>query len=673
MVHSLFHSKHLYNAMNAESPEVRRNRRVLGSPFKSPVKNTGSVATEIPHNPPVATIEDSPKVSDSNDKSINPIPEIVCPICNEGMKFLSQLNQHIDDVHQKVESTESSYTSPEPRISRRELQIDLLNGDKGFSLSFDESRKNGKSGDIKLGRDALSPGPGAPLGRERLTRQHWQSPTPGAKCSMKGCKKTLSVKQGIVNCRRCGKLFCNAHSNYKVRLKNGPSANSLPVFESLKSGVWSRVCQNCHIERQDYTSSEPKMEDLTAQFRKTRVAKNEDKEMTRNKIQKRFIKLTELLVDSHMKKQEQSKQSLFNTWNLFGAKTDSNDLNILEQEIDIVGRDNWMEDSKIHNCAICYVHFNMLTRKHHCRLCGSIVCDDLFAERKMCSIMVPINQLLDKLINLNYNALVRNNLSLLLLDDCKIRFRCCINCKNHLLYEWKQNQQTEHDFDSVHKLKTLFETYKSLIILKDQILLYMERFESLFETTSTTTDQFEQVREKLLGYLKDYENFSNQIKQHFYNRVDFNLRLKPEFEDSGRLISNVYQSSVIFLQDNLLRFKLLSDELTERTKIELHDSKKYIANSGTPPVTDDSASATTEIAHAPKNATESQPRLTKKQIRELREQLMVMNEQKFLVENLIEDSIKQRKFDELSSLKENKNELIKRIQELEDELGEFGF
>ena len=57
----------------------------------------------------------------------------------------------------------------------------------------------------------------------------------------------------------------------------------------------------------------------------------------------------------------------------------------------------------------------------------------------------------------------------------------------------------------------------------------------------------------------------------------------------------------------------------------------------------------------------------------MREQLMVMNEQKFLVEKLIKDYTKQRRFDELDTLISNKTELEETIKSLEEELGEFGF
>ena len=35
----------------------------------------------------------------------------------------------------------------------------------------------------------------------------------------------------------------------------------------------------------------------------------------------------------------------------------------------------WLEDKDVHLCPNCAKGFNMLNRKHHCRLCGAIMCN----------------------------------------------------------------------------------------------------------------------------------------------------------------------------------------------------------------------------------------------------------------------------------------------------------
>ena len=36
---------------------------------------------------------------------------------------------------------------------------------------------------------------------------------------------------------------------------------------------------------------------------------------------------------------------------------------------------NWLEDSSVRECRICGEAFGMTRRKHHCRNCGTIVCN----------------------------------------------------------------------------------------------------------------------------------------------------------------------------------------------------------------------------------------------------------------------------------------------------------
>jgi hypothetical protein len=42
----------------------------------------------------------------------------------------------------------------------------------------------------------------------------------------------------------------------------------------------------------------------------------------------------------------------------------------------------WVNDEDVKNCMVCKAGFGMLTRKHHCRQCGSVVCGDCSQNRK---------------------------------------------------------------------------------------------------------------------------------------------------------------------------------------------------------------------------------------------------------------------------------------------------
>ena len=42
--------------------------------------------------------------------------------------------------------------------------------------------------------------------------------------------------------------------------------------------------------------------------------------------------------------------------------------------VDVRGRQVWERDEDVPNCRICDREFTVLTRRHHCRVCGRIVC-----------------------------------------------------------------------------------------------------------------------------------------------------------------------------------------------------------------------------------------------------------------------------------------------------------
>lgn len=69
----------------------------------------------------------------------------------------------------------------------------------------------------------------------------------------------------------------------------------------------------------------------------------------------------------------------------------------------------------------------------------------------------------------------------------------------------------------------------------------------------------------------------------------------------------------------------------------------------------------------------SKTTLSKREIREKREKLMVLNEQKFLVEEMYTDFKKQRKFEDLKTLDSSLSDIQKEIDQLVIELGDESF
>lgn len=603
-----------------------------------------------------------------------------CPICNEPMVSVHQLNRHIDDSHLDTpESTgeregtvfKNSGAENSPKdikawikkkipgdtpslfvpLKRKTLNLDLLDGNRGFGLSDslnDTSKSPDRNQNLPLERLPVGTVSPRVSKASEITRSHWRQPSINGtlSCSQPGCKRTLNIKSGIVNCRKCGKLFCNEHSRCKVRLRNPvPGEGKLPMYDTSASGVWCRSCELCYMNKPDFAAGvQVVAHDVTAEFLQLRNGFVDKSMLRRIKLQKRFIKNANIIAERFAASSKQPFWSTL-TYPVLGNKTD---LLMLEQK-QIVGFDNWQDDSASH-CAICFTAFNMLIRKHHCRLCGRIVCNDPTGERMFCSLLVPITSFIDRLPNLNYAAVVRDNLAKMHNEPTeaqdRISLRCCVDCKNDLLHSWRLSDEVRGDSD-----RDIFTIYNGILALKSTISSFLPRYRKLVDEivkSDVEKDRLDlnKARLRLMTVLKDFEGASTRFRTLFLQLEDGMLCIKPEYANHKQLVLNMYQSTIMFLQDNLETFKLLNAKVQE---VDQRTIDKMDVNA------------------------DEQPRLTKREVREMREKLMVMKEQTFIVEQLIESATKQRKFDEIDLLLGNKNELEKEIAVLEDELGDEGF
>ncbi|CAH2354144.1 hypothetical protein CLIB1423_14S03092 [[Candida] railenensis] len=667
---------------------------------------------------------------------------LLCPICSESMVSLSQLNRHIDDIHSGSDSgVLSSSSSPAPPASgspvsptpplqkapmnreflngsvsrwlknnfenvvetspltspqkRKTVKLDLLDKNKGFSLS--ESLTSPSTLNVFNDSDGtkekdISKSPGKPPTASasrnnvnRLSRSHWQQPSSVSTdyCADQTCHRVLNIKNGKVNCRKCGLLYCNEHTYYKARLKNNDTIPKKPeiLYEPSKEGTWARVCRSCYEGKPE--DNEPLTNDLTSSFKKQRQIHNDQKELHRNKVTKRFIKLVNLHSDYYL-----STKTNPDFWFSSSSWTVSR---VLDEEKQIVGLENWQHDSQVQACPLCFSNFNFFTRRHHCRVCGRIVCDGSLNDKQIiCSMDVPLNLFLNnKLAHLNFSPLVVQNMKELKEipdDNEKFRIRCCNDCKDDLLHDWKSSNDSNRDVYS--SSSEIFKLYDQLFLIKKNIHGLYPKYEKLIHSyqVSGDLDEINKLRIKLMSFLRDFESLIALFKKSFFVLTKQNV-LKPSDDlssDIQKLVNNIHQSTTTYLQETLINIKQLSNVLKEKEKNELKAHQQYVADAAVKNIESNNVGGSEEdsiqsplspssLSPKPLPSQILEPDLTKRQIRELREELMVMSEQKFIIQGLIEKVTKSRKFDELAPLEENKTELDRNIQDLERKLGEFGF
>jgi len=392
-------------AVAAPPPRHARNASLL-----SPSESSLSLSSQT-SNSPASTTETRDDIATKvllaapghAAASAGASSRLVCPICNDDMVTLLQLNRHLDDTHQNLVEEEQdevkNWFELQMHKAKKFQPLAVLN-QKLKGLDVFESN-DAPSPPPHLAHPAAAtaaaaaastmytpdPAPAPPVRRapdEEVTRAHWQRPSYRDACADPTCARPTSASQmalggssSAVNCRCCGKLFCEDHTMYQMKLSR--QAKHDPV-----RGYWCRVCETCYKSREGYNDHHGLERNHFAVFAKLRRAKVDREHMEVSRLEKRLTKLTQLLANPPQ--DDQTASGGF--WPLSTAK---NQRKALEQSII-----TWEEDAHISQCPFCQQEFSSYTfRRHHCRMCGRVVCGD---PKTACSSEVGLNVAAGRLV-----------------------------------------------------------------------------------------------------------------------------------------------------------------------------------------------------------------------------------------------------------------------------------
>ena len=192
-----------------------------------------------------------------------------------------------------------------------------------------------------------------------ITKSHWQRFSGFDTCSDPLCGKRLGAQHGQVNCRSCGKLFCDEHTMYQMKLSR--SAQHEPV-----RGLWYRVCETCYKTREGYNDHNGFERSHMEYFKSMRRKVVDKQTLETSRLESRLTRLTQLLADPPPPDSNQSR----GLWHSLAGK--GTHVRILEQTIV-----PWEDDATVNECPFCQQPFSQYTlRRHHCRTCGRVVCGD---------------------------------------------------------------------------------------------------------------------------------------------------------------------------------------------------------------------------------------------------------------------------------------------------------
>nr|XP_002122676.1 rabenosyn-5 isoform X2 [Ciona intestinalis] len=213
----------------------------------------------------------------------------------------------------------------------------------------------------------------------------------------------------------------------------------------------------------------------------------------------------------------------------------------------------WVRDVDVPYCPTCGDRFNVARRRHHCRLCGSIMCTK-------CSLFVQLelaDQLVESLrkvpgmrkrtqsdLNLSRSASMSSS------QDEEISLRCCHDCYVVLM---KRKDRLEQD-KNMPLLVLLYEKLQSATNGANSLAPEYEKIaDSLNQGEETyELDTANELRFKLIKLYEKIDVVSKKIE--VLNSEDEEFPLSPT---TVRLQTSIRRASHAYLQENMLTLRSL--------------------------------------------------------------------------------------------------------------------
>lgn len=569
---------------------------------------------------------------------------------------LLQLNRHIDDNHQEL-----------PEVQQDEVKTwfdkQVLKAKRFQPLSLINSKLRGLEVFEPNETQHIAPppstaGPRPPLDTvidpdEMVTRKHWQRSTGNDRCTEPSCGKSLGALDGNINCRNCGRLFCEVHTLYQMKLSR--SATHEPV-----RGYWCRVCETCYKSREGYNDHSAVMVDHTDAFVAIRRRKVERQNLEIQRLEKRLTKLTQLLAYPPDEAVGGGGGLLTPVASLAGQK---NARKQLEQSVV-----TWEEDASVPRCPFCQQEFSWSFRRHHCRMCGRVVCADVQTE---CSSEVGLN--VTKPVS---NGTGNEKPDVPKGHHINVDVRMCRDCK-HTIF-------AKRDFQDAVTLKPPDQrAYETLRQFERGIRLLMPSFQRALVALQPPDDDFSldrpppshtqiqeanKLRKRLTDSFAKYHVAAKRIRD-----------MKTTSPTQLRLQKNVYTAASSFLHTYMLPMKSLPTMLKRNLSspgnpgshrrllgaADRHGSSGSVPGALSPLRRGESAepgSETASLGEASETSTAVSALETEE--KELRERLVVLEEQRFLVQEMVNNARASRRFEEVGALNKNVEELDREISAL---------
>ncbi len=453
---------------------------------------------------------------------------------------------------------------------------------------------------------------------------------------------------------------------YQMKLSR--SANCDPV-----RGYWARVCETCYKSRPGYNDHHGTEVDLTSDFLAIRRKRIERQNLEIARLEKRLTRLTQLLADP-------PPEMVAAAGGGSGGSGGSGAL--LSPVSAISGHKSlrkaieqsvvaWENDSSVARCPFCQQDFGSWTfRRHHCRICGRVVCADL---QTGCSSEVglsvasrkgnPASKTLTPTTPKPSEKSPTHRS-----DKVEVDIRMCRECKATIF--------SKRDFDAAVSQKPADQrAYETL----RQFEWGIRQMMPLFQRSLQTLQQDGPCSNKPMvthAQIQEAAKIRKRLMDSFtkYNLAAVRLRdLKTDNPTQERLQKAVYTAASSFLHANMVPLKHVPRMLrSQQSSSSTHRRLLASLNGGGPHLSPlrngESAIDGTDSASVAGSEVSTAVSMLETEEKELREKLIVLEEQRFLVQQMVDNARGSRRFEEVGALSRNVEELDKEIDRLKHQV-----
>ncbi|KAK0732216.1 FYVE zinc finger-domain-containing protein [Lasiosphaeris hirsuta] len=573
--------------------------------------------------------------------NVAPSNKLVCPICDEEMVTLLQLNRHIDDTHQEL-----------PEAAQDEVKTwfdkQVLKAKRFQPLSIINQKLRGLDVFESNETPALTLPPAAP-GKpaetvidpeELVSRKHWERSTGNDACTDPLCDRRLGPLTGSVNCRKCGRLFCEEHTMYQMKLSR--SANHEPV-----RGVWCRVCETCYKSREGY-NDHGLSGDHTQDFMTMRAKRVDRQRLEVQRLEKRLTKLTRLLSEAPP---DAGSTGLLPVASLAGQKSQRK---LVEQSVV-----TWEDDAAVPKCPFCKQEFGSWTfRRHHCRICGRVVCAD---PATGCSSEVGLNVASPTSIPTSEKPATAVN------GQMSIDVRMCRDCKSTIFSHRDFAESIAHKPPDQRAYETLRQFERGIRMLMpsfQRTLLALQPPDDDDDdnkppATHAQIQEAAKIRKRLTDAFAKYDVAAKRVRDG-----------KTTSPTQLRLQKAIYAHASTFLHTNLIPLKSVPQMLKSNAGRSSKTGHRRLlsglnAGSHLSPLRNGESATFDPETSSLGGASEASTAVSALEVeeKEVRERLVVLEEQRFLVQEMLGNARGARRFEEAAALARNLEELEGEIEE----------